>query len=281
MGPETLEWFKQDAIVRPMLAQAQHFMIDAEIVDVAEKIARQKNFSKEDFDFGFQWEMPFSHVVLERDGMPFLIYEEGDEVRCLWRADGCEGAFGIKTQRGKLMMVPSAFTDETGHEKLRRGAQGWSQDQWGSYQLIAMLSDAILALIAEPRLVQKTAPQRCHRRRAERQLGPIGVPAWHRVSWTIGSESLRNKDRSGSGAPLPLHFSRAHWRRTEEHKPKAQRRPGKPGWWCWVKWSFKGHPDFGVRLHHYMPRIGSEEAQRLATIMAADSAVAGWAQQAS
>lgn len=114
----------------------------------------------------------------------------------------------------------------------------------------------LFQIINQERFVKKTAAApRQQRRSIERKLG-FAVNGWHSVTWNVGSEVKAKVAETDSENARPLHFARAHWRRAQEGQPKAQRRNDAPGWWCWVKESWRGHPAFGVKLHHYTPKIG-------------------------
>lgn len=153
--------------------------------------------------------------------------------------------------------------------------------------ILAHFIDVLLNIIAEPRLIVKTAPLRAHRKRAARLLGAVPLPAWHSVSWIVGGATKPKRDSGRENWRAPLHFSRAHWRRSAGTEPKAQTRDGKPGYWILVASSWKGHPDYGVKLHHYRPRANGERASATsaapmppataaATQAAHDAAIQAW-----
>ncbi len=135
--------------------------------------------------------------------------------------------------------------------------------------------DVVLSLIAEPNLVKRSAPSRAMRRQARKAGANPPALGWYKVGWTIGSEVRAQQGSGGADYTLPLHFSRAHWRRSERGKPSAERRPGRNGWWVWVKHSFKGHPDNGIKLHHYMPTV-EPNGKSAATIAATQQMLKAW-----
>lgn len=114
--------------------------------------------------------------------------------------------------------------------------------------------DILFTLMAEPRVLTKLAPRRPYRRQAKRSLGRITTD-WHRIEWTVGEEVIPSEKRDRKLFRQPLHYCRAHWRRTHEGAPKAEVRRGHDGHWCWVQGCFKGHPDYGVKLASYEPHV--------------------------
>lgn len=117
-------------------------------------------------------------------------------------------------------------------------------------------------LLCEPRLIKSDAAAR-HKRKRFTRACEAPLPVWHEVRWRPSSED-REHGTDAPEARMPLHFCRAHWRKAEEGWPTAERRPDHDGWWTFIKSVWKGHPDFGVKLHKYVPDFGEEGARRSA-----------------
>ena len=124
---------------------------------------------------------------------------------------------------------------------------------------------ALLSLINEPRIVE-VRPGRASRRYTRRVRKLTGRPpmAWSDVSWTIGKRVASKHVPNGeAGSPRPLHWCRGHWRKADPGIANAQyiflpRRSGW-GWYTWVTDSWKGHPDFGIKLQRHVPRLEGEK----------------------
>lgn len=130
-------------------------------------------------------------------------------------------------------------------------------------QIIAYKCALFLTLLNEPRYVRRCdVSTRAERRRIKKKTG-ITVPGWHRVTWNIAGPVSAWRGQTDMRHGVALHFRRAHWRRANEGGPKAERRNCQSGWWCWVRESWAGHPAFGVRLHHYTPKLTVDAAEKI------------------
>ncbi len=132
-----------------------------------------------------------------------------------------------------------------------------------------------IALINQPRIVLKVkASTRADRRRADKEMGRIGPAAWFDVVWNIGAPV---RARAGNTIDdyhgVALHFRRAHWRQAKQGQPKAQARPEARGFWCWVHECWAGHPAFGIRLHHYSPKLTEAAASKTALALSKTEAL--------
>jgi hypothetical protein len=129
------------------------------------------------------------------------------------------------------------------------------------------LQDAFLmSVLNHDRFVRRSpaAGSRQARRSTERALG-FAPAGWYRVTWNIGEDVKAKVADSDPDSARPLHFCRAHWRQAIEGQPKAIARNDAPGWWCWVKECWRGHPAFGIKLHHYTPKLRDEGSMNLRT----------------
>ena len=119
------------------------------------------------------------------------------------------------------------------------------------------IGDVFCSLLSEPHLIEKTQLPRAERRRLARDMpGYDPSTRSYLVHWrpaTTGRTSERAEDEPSHHKPL--HFCRAHWRRYDRPTLHSIQRPGKPDHWVWVKHTWKGHPDYGVVLHDYVPDI--------------------------
>lgn len=121
--------------------------------------------------------------------------------------------------------------------------------------ITAMECAFLLSLINQHRFITNNlGASRQQRKAFERRFG-FAAMGWHRVTWNIGEDVKAKVARSDPDNAMPLHFCRAHWRKAAEGQPKAIKRNDEPGWWCWVSECWKGHPAFGVKLHHYTPQL--------------------------
>lgn len=272
MGPLALRAFAltTDSGLRDDFARAQHFMIDDSIVSAATQLNNmQVGLPGADL---FNWEMPADVVCLEvRCGL-YMIVDYGDFVDYLVFIGDSPEAIGLRTWP-RTNLVQKLERGHSSNKQMRHALATEHAEQIAKTVHVATI---ILSLIAEPRLVIRRPMPRQLRRHAARALNGICVPAWHRLSWAIGDEvAPKNSSSTSDGWRAPLHFSRAHWRHAKEGDPKAERRPGYPGWWCWVRHSIKGHPDFGIKLHHYTPKIDAD-GKSAATLAAAEAVLTAW-----
>jgi hypothetical protein len=118
-----------------------------------------------------------------------------------------------------------------------------------------ILAAAILATINAPRITKRVvAGTRQSRRAMQRRFG-AGSEQWHRIEWDLTKPKVERGERLGKGWHMPLHYTRGHWRRSEEGRGKAVLLPGK-GWHTWVDGFWSGHPAYGIKRAVYAPRIG-------------------------
>lgn len=150
-------------------------------------------------------------------------------------------------------------------------------------------ADLLFSLMNEPRLVVKAPPPRQQLRQAERKLGGDVPAAWYQLKWTIGEETASRADSGDGSYRLPLHHCRAHWMWVGHESENAEWRHGRrgPGWYTWRGHSWKGHPDFGIKLTRYAPEIDADgqsaavisAVRQQATMAAQQAAIAAWQAQ--
>jgi hypothetical protein len=126
---------------------------------------------------------------------------------------------------------------------------------------MVMTVASTLATINAPRITKRVvAGTRQSRRAAARKIG-ASTEQWHRVEWDLTKPKVERGERLGKGWHMPLHYTRGHWRRSEEGRGKAVLLPGK-GWHTWVDGFWSGHPSYGIKRAVYAPRIGEKSAVR-------------------
>lgn len=277
MGPITLAYLDGASAARKkQLAEAMYVEVDSLVHDVLNKIASAR--SNED---PYEFAMPAERIVFSFRDCLVSVFDFGDKVffELLSTARAAYDDVGLvlfkRTNKGKASHGATVL-----HEQL-------SGDFYGSLTSRAFLCDILLSLMNEPRLIKNTPPPRNHRRRARRILGD-NVPAfWTRVSWTIGEEvAAKGSDGTGNFR-MPLHFCRGGWMYLPEGKKGDEWCPIRKRWRSWRRHSWKGHPDFGIRLHNYAPEVEPEGVskdvislvRKRATEAAKKAAIRAWEQQ--
>jgi hypothetical protein len=268
MGPLALKLWQSRTLAdadKQSIIHAQHFFISEAITDACDEIVRK---ARPDDSVEFSFKLPARSIWIECAALPGYAVRvtrlTESKVSIHYYAREGELAVHVAERRGPLKERILRL-----NEHSNKGAS-LATDIVNTYGL-----DILLALLCEPRLVKRSAANKSTRRRAARVFRNTPLPEWHRVTWTIGDKVVGRDRNQGTGDRRPLHFCRAHWRRADSGMPSAERRPGHDGWWVWVSHSFKGHPDFGVRLHHYMPNI-DPDGKSLAAIAAAEAMVGQW-----
>lgn len=127
-----------------------------------------------------------------------------------------------------------------------------------------------ISLINEPRRVSVSKASgldwtRQYRKQLHRNTG-MAVMAYSKVSWQIGAGVKAKNSKDGdSDLKVALHYSRSHWRRCDPDNVHAEWVSkflgGAPGWHQWIKGAWKGHPDHGIKLQRYEPRMIGERSQ--------------------
>lgn len=283
MGPSSLKNYEEGTpLLRRILSSAQHFMIDQNVFDTVTSI--QKSAAQENV-WAFDAALPAEHCVIEFETSGVVIYSRGPGDTVNVRMPGFLPAHVWDHPIASYSR--GVYGPEDIPVRIHKEAPASHVDPQLMLQAVHAM-DILFSLIAEPRLTTMTPPPRPARRRAQRVLKGV-VPAWNVVTWRVDAPTKPKNSDAQPGTRMPLHFCRAHWMHGEEGWPKAVQRPGKPGWWVWRRHSWKGHPDFGVKLHRYRPRLDEDPKRKIgivptissetaldATNAAGQSAVAQW-----
>lgn len=104
-----------------------------------------------------------------------------------------------------------------------------------------------------------------HRSAVVRATGRAAT-AFQTVTWELGRRlGADGAPIDGKGHPKALHWCRAHWRAAAEGEPKAEWVDvpfrGGWGWYCWVADSWRGHPDYGIKLQRHEPRMPGDPSR--------------------
>jgi hypothetical protein len=247
MGPFTLKaWATATPEVRAELASAMHVSVSRELRSDLYNIARSLPDQTP-----FEFAMPAPRVTVEFNDGAYLLRDRGAAVDLvLLQPSGWKEAYGIRFfKRFNKVQICGAlqFFADRSREVLTMVSRG-------------AFCDLLFSLMAEPRLTQAEAPTRQQRRHSERLTGVSMTGVWHRISWTIGAGSRSQNDLSDDGHRMPLHFCRAHWVHVGRPTDRSVLRCGSKGHghYTWRGHSWRGHPDFGVKLGVYEPGLAPE-----------------------
>lgn len=265
-------------IAKGLLSPAQ-YEVDRKISEVALRVARHELTHPHRQGENFIWpesaKMPCDSMVLvvnHHDRAGHVHWLQRDQGRVLvWSFEPsgkalCLGGFVPGTDR--LFRNRHAIRDT------------WTELNNDCWLLFVAM---ILSLIVEHRRVD-VADVDPNRQTRKRQEGLTGQPAaaWFRVSWTLG-KAVRAKggNRKSDVTKVALHWCRAHWRICKPTARGATWHADRGGWYTWVKDCWRGHPDNGIRLHHYEPRFmddlrpqGRANAPHRSSLAALDAAKA-------
>ncbi|MFC4734110.1 hypothetical protein [Salipiger abyssi] len=274
MFSRTLEfWAGASPRHRAFLADAMHVGVAPELHADLREISQ----SLPD-EVVFQFSMPSSRVVVEFSDVAVLVEDQGKCALIRLAVDG--GELCVKVFKGSESVQMSTQVERK-YGRLSRFSRA----------LLArvLIIDLLFSVMAEPRLVKAEATPRQQRRSAERMLGATMTGAWHKVSWTVGENIAPKVATSDDFHRMPLHFCRAHWLFVGRATENSVLRHGARGhdYYSWRSHSWKGHPDFGIRLSHYEPKLSAgdvseamiDAARRNATVAASAAAVAAWQHQ--
>ena len=242
--------------VAQILAEAQHFVISEEIVEFISKIIADEIKSYESGVIDCDWIVPIDARLMANTVT--ICKNESSEIFCI-----------LARNNDQIWMFLSSSTTtkflgwfKPGTSKIRLEVDRKHKDySWWLRDIIEC--SLMLSLINEPRYVRQCdVSTRPERRRIKKMTG-VTVQGWHRVTWNIAGSISARRGQAAVRHGVALHFRRAHWRRAHEGAPKSERRDYCPGWWCWVRESWAGHPAFGVRLHHYTPKLTGDAAAKM------------------
>ena len=121
------------------------------------------------------------------------------------------------------------------------------------------------SLINQPRfVVQEPNGSRPARRQMQRDYG-ISTDAWHTIKWNLNKPRVRVGESTGTGRHMPLHYTRGHWRKAQEHwEAVVQRVDG--DYYKWIEGYWSGHPAYGIKKAIYAPRMGEKSHENLPTV---------------
>ena len=138
-----------------------------------------------------------------------------------------------------------------GGESLRRG------DDFQNYTANAVISIALaISLINEPRYVVRGKAGTRQVRKQMRKGHGISVDAWHKIEWDITKPVKAKDDSDNCGWHMPLHYTRGHWRRGQDHWDDVViRKDGRP--YKWISGFWSGHPAYGVKKSYHAPKLGN------------------------
>lgn len=126
---------------------------------------------------------------------------------------------------------------------------------------IMMTVTTVFSLINQPRFVVRgKSGTRQTRKQMHRGHG-ISTDAWHKIQWNI-TEPVKAKDDSDRGGwRMPLHYTRGHWRKAQDHWDDVViRKDGQP--YKWIEGFWSGHPAYGVKKSYHAPKLGGTNDKR-------------------
>lgn len=281
MGPLSLSVYaRAEPWLRDMLVRAQHFNVSQEtmkpISDICDAIAK----ATDEGPHFFEWTLPSSLTVVEIDNLPaaFVVEQHPHNENTV--------LLYVLHEKGISHVATTyRYTDTINHHTTAFMAN--YKIDFDLTMGLAVQLDVLFAAIAEPRLVQKLAPSRPFRRSAKRMLGAASPVAWYTLAWTVGRAVHAKIGNGDENHGVALHVVRAHWRFLDRQTKATIYRKGSrgKGWYLWIRHHFKGHPDFGVKLHRLQPKFGPDSAAALrvvkanATLAARDRMISDWSKQ--
>lgn len=116
----------------------------------------------------------------------------------------------------------------------------------------------IFEVINQPRfVVRDAAGSRQSRKNMQRKHG-ISTGAWHKIEWNLGEPVKAKSDSDKGGWRMPLHYTRGHWRKAQEHWDDVViRKDNQP--YKWIDGFWSGHPAYGVKKSYHAPKLGKKE----------------------
>ena len=116
----------------------------------------------------------------------------------------------------------------------------------------------IFEVINQPRfVVRDAAGSRQSRKHMHRKHG-ISTGAWHKIQWNLGEPAAAKEDSNKGGWRMPLHYTRGHWRKAQDHWDDiVVRKDGNP--YKWIDGFWSGHPAYGVKKSYHAPKLGKKE----------------------
>ena len=163
----------------------------------------------------------------------------------------------------KLAPIPVgvyAITDqEENNELFVSKAKIYTKSNDEPLMINALLHVSLLfSLINQPRfVVRDAAGSRQSRKHMQRKHG-ISTGAWHKIEWNLGEPVKAKRDSDKGGWRMPLHYTRGHWRKAQEHWDDVViRKDNQP--YKWIDGFWSGHPAYGVKKSYHAPKLGKKE----------------------
>lgn len=254
--------------------RSAHFLVDNEFFNTVSRIAEEYPVAE------FSDKTPDEYVFVE------VSDPGGIDKHTFWEIGPDNTLPGVVSMTVTLLdrrTETGFYTEHVGHWRPKTGEVGISQkvrekypnltlaemvqtSEWQHTRDLAHLFSTMMELFCEPRIVKRVPHDRPTRKRAAKAVG-VGVAdlptTWARVAWNIGDKTVAKKDNSDGKTGRPYHLVRGHWRDYKDrHTPKAERRPGRPGWWVWIDSHHAGNPAYGVVGHRYEPRLHPKRSTR-------------------
>lgn len=263
-------------LARSILIEGHHFHVSKEIASAADvfAVAEWNRLAEGDeFVAPVAGRLPGNKVAMTLEtGAGVLVY-------LLWQ-DGARIGVGY----GHHDLLPHAlgrFQPGSGTIADGVGVRHYHSSEMIGPQLSSI--SMILSLINEPRRVSKSAAigldwSRQHRKSVERLTGKPAL-AYTKVTWQVGAgvKAKATGSDAESGLRMPLHWCRGHWRKAEEKWDGATwvspRISAAKGWHIWIDDVWKGHPDHGIKLQDYAPRMIGEKSASRGSVVSVPNAV--------
>lgn len=228
------------------------------------EIEEELNLFAEDMKEQY-YNMPINEIVLSPDCRPpsdiCFLYTPDEDMAMLVMKDGV--MINVIYIPAKTTRMPLPM----GHYRIEPPEN--PEENWFSFSpsvpsnaetqnmaLSLLIHTAMLfSLINQPRfVVQGKSGTRQLKRQMHRGHG-ISMDAWHKIEWNI-KEPVKAKDDSDRGGwRMPLHYTRGHWRKGQDHWDDVViRDDGQP--YKWIEGFWSGHPAYGVKKSYHAPKLG-------------------------
>lgn len=238
----------------PILSEFQHFTLDQEIVDFCAQIING--------EMSDGCASPFPAPLNSHPPSPKMTISVPGHEHLTVIISGLSGQNSVGVAKldslGRKMGVGGYFPG--GAFSIDRSVPA---DQREAARDVLVEVAFHLAIINQPRVVEKSPSLSRQQRRAYHRGMGFAVDAWHRISWDLSKATKAKLARDPSFHPKPYHFCRGHLRRAEKHYKgafqlvDAIRPEDREGWWQWIDECWKGHPAFGVKKSVHAPRMTS------------------------
>ena len=250
--------------VRSQMGHAMHVHLDAEMMLRIQALAEAFPAVE------FEGRIPHREIILEgffgdsrRDDMALVVCQGTGNILAMPMVDmDCiyVGVLLPENPPSKAIQPFFRFRPRTGEvDSLAPSPTG---EDVRYAQEMANVLDLLFVFMAEPRFIVPDPFSPLKRSMAARAIGQKALKhTWIKLAWTVGGKTRAKGDQPGSAPQKAFHMVRGHWRDYGDRQtPKAERRPGRDGWWVWIE-SYKcGNPALGEIKHHYQPRLDPEKS---------------------